>query len=58
MVTAAHAFNLDVVAEGVETKEQLDRLAVIGCELAQGYYLGRPKPARDIEVSEVSAGNG
>ena len=58
MVTAAHAFNLDVVAEGVETKEQLDRLAVIGCELAQGYYLGRPKPARDIEVSGVSAGNG
>ncbi|GAA3612580.1 hypothetical protein GCM10022223_30840 [Kineosporia mesophila] len=50
MVTAAHAFGLDVVAEGVETQEQLDRLAVIGCELAQGYYLGRPKPARDIPV--------
>jgi EAL domain-containing protein (putative c-di-GMP-specific phosphodiesterase class I) len=32
MVTAAHAFNLDVVAEGVETQEQLDRLVVIGCE--------------------------
>jgi diguanylate cyclase (GGDEF)-like protein len=58
MVTAAHAFSLEVVAEGVETQEQLDRLAAIGCELAQGYYLGRPKPARDIMVSGVSAANG
>jgi diguanylate cyclase len=54
MVTAAHAFNLDVVAEGVETREQLDRLAAIGCELAQGYYLGRPKPARDIPVTATN----
>ncbi|GAA3599136.1 hypothetical protein GCM10022223_13210 [Kineosporia mesophila] len=51
MVTAAHAFNLDVVAEGVETQEQLDRLVTIGCELAQGYYLGRPKPAQDTEIA-------
>ncbi|MBT0768392.1 EAL domain-containing protein [Kineosporia sp. J2-2] len=50
MITAAHAFNLDVVAEGVETQEQLDRLATIGCELAQGYYLGRPQPAADTGV--------
>ncbi|GAB6903519.1 putative bifunctional diguanylate cyclase/phosphodiesterase [Kineosporia succinea] len=54
MVTAAHAFSLDVVAEGVETREQLDRLADIGCELAQGYYLGRPKPARDTVVQAES----
>ncbi|MBT0771911.1 EAL domain-containing protein [Kineosporia sp. J2-2] len=63
MVTAAHAFGLDVVAEGVETQEQLDRLVAIGCELAQGYYLGRPRPARDIEISpsagpQVNAANG
>ncbi|GLY18306.1 hypothetical protein Kisp01_53200 [Kineosporia sp. NBRC 101677] len=59
MVTAAHAFGLDVVAEGVETQEQLDRLGRIGCELAQGYYLGRPRPARDILVTGgVSAANG
>ncbi|GAB6897195.1 putative bifunctional diguanylate cyclase/phosphodiesterase [Kineosporia succinea] len=50
MITAAHAFNLDVVAEGVETQEQLDRLAAIGCELAQGYYLGRPKSAQETEI--------
>ncbi len=51
MVTAAHAFNLDVVAEGVETQEQLDRLVAIGCELAQGYYLGRPKAAQDTTIT-------
>lgn len=48
MTTAAHAFGLDVVAEGIETREQLDRLAAIGCELAQGYFLGRPVPADQI----------
>ncbi|GLY30829.1 EAL domain-containing protein [Kineosporia sp. NBRC 101731] len=48
MITAAHAFGLDVVAEGVENQEQLDRLAAIGCESAQGYYLGRPAPAPSI----------
>ncbi|GAA3627061.1 hypothetical protein GCM10022223_50420 [Kineosporia mesophila] len=56
MVTAAHAFHLDVVAEGVETREQLDRLAAMGCELAQGYYLGRPKPAGET-VATRQAGN-
>ncbi|GAA3602289.1 hypothetical protein GCM10022223_17570 [Kineosporia mesophila] len=48
MITAAHAFGLDVVAEGVENQEQLDRLAAIGCESAQGYYLGRPAPAPNV----------
>jgi diguanylate cyclase (GGDEF)-like protein len=51
MVTAAHAFSLDVVAEGVETQEQLDWLSSIGCEQAQGYLLGRPLPGRDVRVS-------
>jgi EAL domain-containing protein (putative c-di-GMP-specific phosphodiesterase class I) len=35
----------------VETQEQLDRLVAIGCELAQGYYLGRPKPAQDTTIT-------
>ncbi|GAB6902905.1 putative bifunctional diguanylate cyclase/phosphodiesterase [Kineosporia succinea] len=58
MVTAAHAFRMDVVAEGVETQAQLDRLGEIGCELAQGYFLGRPRPARDIVVGGLSAASG
>ncbi len=42
MITAAHAFNLDVVAEGVETEEQLQRLSRIGCELAQATTWAAP----------------
>lgn len=42
MVELAHAFGLDVVAEGVETPGQLDALARLGCSLAQGYHVGRP----------------
>ena len=44
----AHALGLDVVAEGVETAEQLVRLRALGCEYAQGYHLGRPMPAEEL----------
>ncbi len=45
-VTAmAHALELSVVAEGVETAEQLNRVRVLGCEVAQGYHLARPQHA-------------
>ncbi|MDQ1633635.1 MAG: hypothetical protein QOJ32_444, partial [Frankiaceae bacterium] len=40
----AHGLGLSVVAEGVETEEQLQHLQVIGVDLAQGYHLGRPVP--------------
>jgi EAL domain-containing protein (putative c-di-GMP-specific phosphodiesterase class I) len=39
---------LDVVAEGVETKQVWDRLRALGCTAAQGYYLSRPVPADDL----------
>jgi EAL domain-containing protein (putative c-di-GMP-specific phosphodiesterase class I) len=38
-----------VVAEGVETREQLDLLSDWGCDLIQGYYFSRPLPAGDFE---------
>jgi diguanylate cyclase (GGDEF)-like protein/PAS domain S-box-containing protein len=44
IVAMAHAVGLNVVAEGVETAEQLDFLHHIGCDHAQGYYLGKPAP--------------
>jgi EAL domain-containing protein (putative c-di-GMP-specific phosphodiesterase class I)/FixJ family two-component response regulator len=40
----AHDLDMSVVAEGVETARQLDRLAEYGCDVAQGYLLGRPGP--------------
>jgi len=40
----AHELDMSVVAEGVETAEQLARLAQYGCDVAQGYLLGRPGP--------------
>lgn len=50
-VELAHALGLRVVAEGVEDVETLDLLARLGCDLAQGYYIGRPSPPKDMVVS-------
>ena len=44
----AHGLKLAVVAEGVETGEQLVLLEEYGCDLAQGYHLGRPSPPEII----------
>jgi diguanylate cyclase (GGDEF)-like protein len=44
VVAMAHALDLRVVAEGVETADQLARLRALGCEEAQGYHLARPGP--------------
>jgi EAL domain-containing protein (putative c-di-GMP-specific phosphodiesterase class I) len=48
-VTLSHSLGLHVVAEGVEDQETLNLLAVLGCDTAQGYYLSRPVPPRDLE---------
>jgi diguanylate cyclase len=42
IISLAHALGLKVIAEGVETEEQFDRLRELGCDLAQGYYFARP----------------
>ncbi|MBR9883597.1 MAG: EAL domain-containing protein [Oceanospirillales bacterium] len=42
-------FGLQVVAEGVETRNQADILSQIGCTLAQGYYFAHPMPADQFE---------
>lgn len=36
-------------AEGIETEQQLEMLAAMGCDEGQGYLLGRPAPARTFE---------
>ncbi len=50
IVILAHQLGLDVVAEGVETAEQLDQLRSLGCEYAQGYYFSRPIDAEKAEA--------
>jgi EAL domain-containing protein (putative c-di-GMP-specific phosphodiesterase class I) len=45
IVMLARAFDLTVVGEGVETAEQLESLRACGCDLAQGFLLGRPMTA-------------
>jgi EAL domain-containing protein (putative c-di-GMP-specific phosphodiesterase class I) len=45
-VHMAKALKLAVVAEGVETPEQLSVLQELGCDLAQGFYFARPMPAQ------------
>ncbi|AIE74821.1 MULTISPECIES: EAL domain-containing protein [unclassified Synechocystis] len=44
IISVAHTFNLAIVAEGVETKEQVQFLAQLGCNVYQGYFYGRPMP--------------
>jgi EAL domain-containing protein (putative c-di-GMP-specific phosphodiesterase class I) len=47
-IQMAHSLGLEVVAEGVETEAQRTFLLDHGCDLMQGYHLGRPMPARDV----------
>ncbi|MBC7203565.1 MAG: EAL domain-containing protein [Pusillimonas sp.] len=48
IVAMAHKLGLKVIAEGVETVEQRDLLAAIGCDFGQGYLFSRPIPADDF----------
>ncbi len=48
VIQMAHSMDLHVVAEGVETKEQLERLASIDCDYVQGYYFARPMPYKEF----------
>ena len=49
VIDLAHALGLVVVAEGVETSDQVAHLRELGCDLAQGYFFARPQPAADLE---------
>lgn len=49
-ISLAHNLRLKVVAEGVEDRQTLKRLKKMGCDLAQGYFICKPKPWGEIET--------
>ena len=49
IIGMCHGLGLSVVAEGVETREQLERLREIGCDYVQGYYFAKPMPEKEYE---------
>jgi diguanylate cyclase (GGDEF)-like protein len=62
-IELGHNLGLRVVAEGVETQETWDRLAALGCDTAQGFYLSRPLPKLVLDdwlrkrASDTTAGH-
>ena len=49
IVTIADELSLDVVAEGVDNREQLEYLKSMKCEQYQGYYCSKPLPIKEFE---------
>jgi diguanylate cyclase (GGDEF)-like protein len=46
IITLAHVLEMEAIAEGVETPEQVDRLKALGCEAVQGYFFSKPISAQ------------
>jgi diguanylate cyclase (GGDEF)-like protein/PAS domain S-box-containing protein len=55
IISMAHSFKLEVVAEGVETPEQREFLLNQGCDVTQGYLYARPMPTDAFEAFLVAA---
>ena len=50
IISLAHAFSMSTVAEGVETRSQLEHLLEAGCDESQGYFHSRPLPRAEFEA--------
>lgn len=50
IIMLAHSLDLSVVAEGVETEKQQQLLKELGCDVLQGYWLGVPNTAKQVET--------
>lgn len=55
ILALASALKLSAVAEGVESRGQLERLVAMGCRHFQGYFFGRPVPASEFELQVTKA---
>ncbi|WP_415884574.1 EAL domain-containing protein [Neptuniibacter sp. QD34_54] len=53
IIDLAKNFNLEVVTEGIETREQYQLLAEMGCDLVQGYYFFKPTPLDQLLTGNV-----
>lgn len=56
IVKMAHSLGLEVIAEGVETKQQKDLLEQLGCDYAQGYFYSKPVSSREFQKLIESPG--
>ena len=52
-INLAHSLGMDLVAEGVEDASGAALLREMGCDIAQGYYFGRPQPGTDVLADAV-----
>ena len=50
IINLSHSLNLNVIAEGVETQEQVDLLRSLGCDQIQGYFFHKALPVDEIEA--------
>jgi len=48
-IDLAHNLGMQVIAEGIEEKEILELLSILGCKLGQGYFISRPISENDFE---------
>jgi EAL domain-containing protein (putative c-di-GMP-specific phosphodiesterase class I) len=55
IITLAHALKLKVVAEGVETEEQLRLLRILNCNEIQGFLFSRPLPSESFETRYLTS---
>ncbi|MGZ4531440.1 MAG: EAL domain-containing protein, partial [Mycobacteriaceae bacterium] len=51
LITLSQSLGLDVIAEGVETREQQQRLLELGCRRAQGWYFSRAMPIDELLIA-------
>lgn len=58
MVQMVHRLGMEIIAEGVETKEQAEFLRDTGCAEMQGYYFCKPLPAEEFEKTLLRPGFG